>query len=403
MRALKRGSSAILTTCLVLGCSSSGKNSAGSEGTGFDPTSNNPSSTSTGGNSNGAGLLAGADGQRPGTGTKVTPVRPGDACAGTSYEGEPLPLDMLIMMDRSISMGDSDPKYMIPGGGTKWVEVRKGFAAFFALGQSQGLGVGIDFFGQGTCDVQAYSTPEVDIQPLPNVATNILNAYDAQAPGGDTPMGPALEGALTYAKGWAGTHVGHNVIVVLATDGAPHGCGAELAPTDVLHTSVDTIAKIPAAYAAGTPSIRTFVLGIEGQEVTVDDFRYSANTIATAGHGQAIIVEANDNLATAFSAALDTIRGTAAPPCDYTVPLPANGEALDPTRVNVALLPNGSGPEGILNVPDSSQCDYGGWYYDPPNAPVSIKLCPKTCDIVSKLDGAGFEVLFGCATQTILY
>ena len=392
--------SAVVTACLVLGCSSSDKNGGnGAGGAGYNPNSNNTGGTGN----NGAGVLAGVDGQRPGAGSTVTPVRPGDECAGTSYVGKPLPLDMLIMMDRSVSMGDSDPKYMIPGGGTKWVEARKGFASFFSLPQSAGLGVGIDFFGQGTCDVQAYATPEVVIQPLPDVAAGLLGAYDAQSPGGDTPMGPALEGALTYAKSWAQTHADHTVIVVLATDGAPHGCGAELTPSDVLHTSVDTIAKIPAAYAAGAPPIRTFVLGIEGQEVTVDDFRYAANTIATAGNGQAIIVEANDNLATEFSAALDTIRGTAAPPCDYSVPLPANGETLDLTKVNVVLLPNGSAPEGILNVPVATQCDYGGWYYDPPQAPVSIKLCPKTCDVVSRLDGAGFEVLFGCATQTIIY
>jgi hypothetical protein len=85
------------------------------------------------------------------------------------------------------------------------------------------------------------------------------------------------------------------------------------------------------------------------------------------------------------------------------VPLPSNGEKLDLGKVNVVLLPNGSAPEGILNVPDATQCDYGGWYYDPPNNPTTIKLCPSTCNVVSTLDGAGFEVLFGCATQTIIY
>ena len=400
MRVLNGVPAVIVATCVVLSCSSGDKTTGGSGGAGFNPNSNDTSNS--GGSGNGAGLLAGVDGQRPGASTSVTPVRPGDACANTSYQGQPLPLDMLIMMDRSISMGDSDPKYLLVGGGTKWVEVRKGFDAFFQLPQSQGLGVGIDFFGQDTCDVQAYSTPEVDIQALPNVASAILSAYDAQSPGGDTPMGPALQGALTYAQGWAQNHPDHTVIVVLATDGAPHGCGADLTPSSVLHTSVDTIAQIPAAYAAGTPSIRTFVLGIEGQEVSVDDFSYSANTIATAGSGQAVIVQANSDLATEFSAALDTIRGTAAPPCNYSVPVPTNGVALDLTKVNVALLPNGSDPEGILNVPDATQCDYGGWYYDPPGAPVSIKLCPKTCDVVSQLNGAGFEVLFGCATQTIV-
>src|SRR6185369_882249 len=125
---------------------------------------------------------------------------------------------------------------------------------------------------------------------------------------------------------------------------------------------------------------------------------------ATAGGGQAIIVEANTNLATAFSTALDQIRGSAAPPCDYSVPLPPTGETLDLGKVNVVLQPANSGtPEGILNVSNASQCEFGGWYYDPPDAPTSIKLCPKTCNVVSKLDGASFQVLFGCSTQTVIH
>ncbi len=118
MRVPGKGISIILTACSLVACSSASKDAAeGAGGIGFDPNANDPSSTGTGGSgSNGAGILSGADGRRPGAGSQVTPVRPGDECTGTTFEGEPLPLDMLIMMDRSVSMGDSEARYMIPGG-----------------------------------------------------------------------------------------------------------------------------------------------------------------------------------------------------------------------------------------------------------------------------------------------
>jgi hypothetical protein len=73
---------------------------------------------------------------------------------------------------------------------------------------------------------------------------------------------------------------------------------------------------------------------------------------------------------------------------------------LDLNLVNVALEPVGSAPEGVLNVPDANSCQYGGWYYNPPSAPVSIELCPNTCQVVSGQTGAGFKVFFGCSTVT---
>jgi hypothetical protein len=346
-----------------------------------------------------AGLLEGVDG-RGGSASDagVDPVLPGDECAGAVFEGEALPLDLLIMMDRSISMGDSQPEYTLPGGGTKWDAVRLGFENFFGLPEVQSLNAGIDFFGQDDCDPQTYSTPEVAIAPITQTAPAILSSYEAQAPGGNTPIGPALEGALIHAYDWKVAHPAAEVAVVLVTDGVPNGCGPT---TSDPRGGADSIAPIAASYANGSPPVRTFVLGIQGMEVPVNDFRYVAETIAQAGDTTEVVVEATDDLAAKFSSALDGIRAAAAPPCSYGVPLPPNNEQLDLGRVNVVLLPEGSGPEPIFNVSGPDQCQNGGWYYDPPQDPQTIQLCPSTCDVVSKLTGAGFQVLFGCATVSI--
>ena len=346
-----------------------------------------------------AGILDGVNGQGASSTTSVTPVLPDAACAGQAYEGETLPLELLIMMDRSISMGNSEPRYLLPGGGTKWDAVRIGFQNFFALPQVQTLSAGIDFFmAAGSCNAVDYSTPEVGIAPIVTSAADIMASYDAQMPGDVTPIGPALEGALMHASDWKQGR-GTQVAVVLVTDGVPNGCGYT---TDMPIVAADGIAPIAAQYASAVPPIPTYVLGIQGMEVPVDDFNYVITTIAHAGGTEPVIVTATDDLAAKFAAGLEGIRSAAAPPCSYSVPLPPSGEQLDLGLVNVVLVPQASGAEPILNVAGPDDCQYGGWYYNPPSAPESIELCPNTCEVVSMQTGAGFQVLFGCATVAVI-
>lgn len=403
--------SAIAVLPLLASCSSSGDSGSGSKnGSGTGGSSGAGATSGTGGSSGAggntgqyAGVLAGVDGRPPSSstsgGTAVEPVPLGAECAGEEFAGETIPLQIHIMMDRSISMGDSEPQYTLPGGGTKWDAVRIGFENFFGLPQVQTLNAGIDFFGQDTdgCNPDTYSTPEVEIGPMPQAGMDILAAYDQWAPGGNTPMGPALEGALMHGRQWKIDHPGVEVAVVLVTDGVPNGCGPTTADP---RGGADTIAPIAAMYATGSPPVPTYVLGIEGMEVPISDFEYVVTTIANAGGTMPVIVQATDDLAQKFADGLEGIRAAAAPPCNYQVPLPPNGETLDLTQVNVELDPVNSAPEPILNVSGPDQCQYGGWYYDPPSDPQTINLCDNTCNVVSDQGGAGFKVLFGCATMT---
>ena len=347
-----------------------------------------------------AGLLDGVDGRAPGSSDGVVPVLPGEECAGEVFEGEALPLELLIMMDRSVSMGDDRPEYLLPNGGTKWDAVRVGFEDFFALPQVQILKAGIDYFSQSSCEAEDYSTPEVGIGPVSAQRGALLDSYDDHSPGGNTPISPALEGALMHAADWKLDHPGAHTAVVLVTDGVPNGCGTTTADPQ---GGAAIIAPIAESYATASPPIPTYVLGIQGIEVSAGDFRHVVTTIANAGGTEPVIVEADDDLAAKFAGALEGIREAAAPPCNYAVPLPPSGEQLDLARVNVVLVPEDSGPEPILNVPDADSCEHGGWYYDPPEDPESIRLCPNTCDVVSTLKGAGFRVVFGCGTVTVVH
>ena len=407
VRLLTISGSILAAIAVLASCSSDADDGAGANGGAAGSSAAGGGISLDGSNSGGAGgfagapagLLDGVDGRAgSSSGAGVQPVLPADECAGEVFEGESLPLELLIMMDRSVSMGDSSPDYLLPGGGTKWDAVRNGFEDFFNLPLVQSLSAGIDFFGRGDCNPQTYSTPEVEIAPITTSATAILASYDAQSPGGNTPIGPALEGALMHARDWKVARPGAHVAVVLVTDGVPNGCGPT---TSDPRGGADGISPIADTYANGSPPIPTYVLGIQGIEVPADDFRYVATSIAQAGGTTAVIVEANDNLAEEFAAALEGIRAAAAPPCSYSVPLPPENEDLDLGRVNVVLVPRESGPEPILNVSGPAQCQYGGWYYDPPSDPQSIQLCPNTCEVVSTLTGAGFKVVFGCATVSV--
>ena len=40
-----------------------------------------------------------------------------------------------------------------------------------------------------------------------------------------------------------------------------------------------------------------------------------------------------------------------------------------------------------------------GWYYDDPQSPKVITLCPEACDALQKNDAAKLEIVLGCATE----
>lgn len=85
--------------------------------------------------------------------------------------------------------------------------------------------------------------------------------------------------------------------------------------------------------------------------------------------------------------------------CEYDIPPPPMGEALDPNKVNVNFTPGGGASTPILRVDNPGACGMlGGWYYDDPAKPTKIIMCPSTCSTL-KADKMGkVDVLFGCET-----
>jgi hypothetical protein len=343
----------------------------------------------------------------------------GDAsssCATSNVTAQKVPLDLYIMLDRSGSMNDSVM------GGTKWTAATSALDAFVQQPGLDGISVGIQYFGVppggGTCSVLSctqnsdcgaaacgpcilnvctgifnagndscnaadYAIPNVEIAPLPGVASAITSSIAGHSPNTSTPTSAALQGAVDHAKTWAGAHPGDVTAVILATDGDPSECDTDLGHIDA----------IAAAALAGMPKILTFVIGVGPSLMAL-------NGIAAAGGTtQAFLVDTGGNVNQQFLDAMNAIRG-AALGCQYQIPLPVDGTP-NYQEVNVVYTPSGGGaPVTFPYVASKADCPAAGnaWYYDDANNPTHILLCDATCTLVEADVMGSVSITLGCAT-----
>lgn len=340
---------------------------------GGDPPAGAPS-TSGGGKAGAGGAFV--SGGHAGAGGLSLP--PG--CATASARAEVLPLDLYILLDRSGSMTYQH----------KWVDVTQALKGFLYAPSSAGVGVGLQYLPlPRLCDPGAYAAPDVEITTLPGAKGALIASLDAHAPEGETPMVPALVGALSHAKAWSAAHPTHTVAVLLVTDGLPdQTCQSTLGgkqPNDVPHA----VAVVKGA-AASAPKVSTYVIGV-GNELG------PLSEIAKAGDGFALFVDPSADTQAQLRAAIDQIR-TKILPCSYQIPLTG---ALDLGLVNVVYT-SGAGQQTLLtNVKGAAACGAApGWYYDDPAKPKQLVMCPAACALLKQQTRAELSVVFGCATLT---
>jgi hypothetical protein len=301
-------------------------------------------------------------------------------CAADHVTAEAVPVDIFIMLDQSTSMTKE-----IPGGGNIWNALTGAINQFVQSPAAAGIGVGIQYFGLGiapaSCDVAQYANPEVPIAPLPGVAGAITASLAAHQPSSFTPTGPALEGALQYASGWAAAHPDRQTIVLLATDGYATECDPQ---------SPSGLGALAAAALAQTPKVYTFVIGIGSLG--------NLNQVAVAGGTrEAFIIP--DTAQDVSGQIVDALLGIAAAPisCNLPIPVSNDGGTADPDFVNIEFTPPGRPTRKLVRVTDAAACATtpDGWYYDHPFTPTTIIICPQTCQTF----GAGtLEILLGCET-----
>jgi hypothetical protein len=238
------------------------------------------------------------------------------------------------------------------------------------------------------CDASSYAQPAVEIATLPDAAPALLASINAQQPEGGTPSGPALSGALQLAEQWALSHPGHTVAAVLATDGAAADCS----PVDAAGLSA-----LAAAGFQGSPSVRTFAIGVFGDGDPAP--QASLDSIALAGGTEsAFTIDTTQDISTQFLDALNTIRGKQLG-CEFLLPQPQSGGVIDFDLVNVDLT-DGDAKSRISRVNGAGECgSEGGWYYDDALNPSRIIACPTSCGVLEDaMTGARVEIQLGCKT-----
>jgi hypothetical protein len=255
-------------------------------------------------------------------------------------------LDMYLMVDASSSQIFS------------WSTMLTGLTMFLTDPASTGVGVGLQFFGD-SCDPETYATPAAPIMSLPQNATAILAVFPV-APVLETATRPALEGAIRYARRWQEAHPTRTVIVSLVTDGLPEEC----------ESTPENVSMVASEGLSGSPSIRTFVVGIDSLGSI---FKFAGNVAAFGGAPVATVNMPQSP--EAIAGALASIRD-AAGACRFAVPAPVT------TDVNSRLTQmaeDGSSSEEPM-VAGESACDpVRGGFYVHPDQPQLLHACPASC------------------------
>lgn len=241
-----------------------------------------------------------------------------------------------------------------------------------------------------SCDVARYAAPAVPISSGPEHAADVVASLERQTPIGETPTGPALSGALEQARAWAAQHPGRQVVAVLATDGFPTAC----TPLEI-----SDIAGVAGDANAATPGVRTFVIGVFGDEDLGSDGEQRLDSIARAGGStRAIVVNTAGDVTQDFLDALTLVRNTAVT-CEFAI---NNTAELNFDQVNLDVAyPDGTS-RALVNVGDVSACgdEPQGWYYvrDESGNPYQINVCPGTCSTFGE-QGVQATLQIGCATR----
>jgi len=354
--------------------------SATDDGSQFDQGGTN--STGTGSSGGGQGGAGGSSGTGFGgfnfggnSGQGGSGIDPDAACLATSAATELVPLDIIIVLDRSGSMS-----------GVRWDGSVSALQTFVQDPASTGLNVGILYFpiessSLDDCDYTQYDDLPVPVGELPMNAPALVNSLDAEEPlGGSTPIYGALKGALFAATAYQDANPNHKVIVVFASDGDPNSCPGN-------QNDIPVIASL-ASSALNYNGVETYVIAIQGATLT------NLNQIAAAGGtGTAYDVTGDISL---FSQKMAEIRANALS-CEFIMPPPPDGEQLDINKVAVKFK-NSMGVEvEIPRAQDLADCGAGpGWYYDNNVDPTKILLCPASCDTAQSDLQAQINVLFGC-------
>lgn len=300
------------------------------------------------------------------------------ACSGNASQSDLRQVNMFIAYDSSGSMEWDG----------RWAASTSALNSFFVDPASAGIGVALQFFpydcASDDCDASACAVPQVPLGVLTTETGSadpqeqaLVDKVNSIYPVGGTPTYPALAGAQQWALSGMQSDPNALWVVVLVTDGEPSWCETD-------RTAIANLA------AAGLPDgVLTYAIGLAGSNETF------LNDIAAAGGtNQAFMIESGSPAVVAqeLGDALRSIAGTSVS-CDLELP---NQGSFAPDRATVSYYPgDGSERVELEQVSTAGACGEG-WFYDEPDAPTRMTLCPTTCSALQQDTLARLEVYIGC-------
>jgi hypothetical protein len=383
------------------------------------------STTGTGATSSQTGKDGGTDGDAPSVpsdGTVVQTDALGQqdvmtisedaACADTSEKARLSPVNMILIVDKSGSMGAEGQvgaqDWQVVRT-QRWEPLKAALLAFFGNPGTTDIYASLDFFPAlggynpdstaiGPCNPTQYESPQLEV-PLsslnePDSVDSFTDAINNPLlqPGGGTPTIAAIQGSLEYASTVAAkqTDPGAQTMVVLITDGEPGFAAADGSAIEgCTGNNTTQIIDVVADYFKASPSIKTYVFGV-GIEVA------SMKAIAQAGGTVFKPIPVGDPTATQakFLNELKTAQ-TRVFPCDYEVPEP-DGGTIDRGFVNVEYIPQGTGTPEMLYFSANCSGTQAGWKYS--TSGDKVQLCDATCNRLKADAAAQVNLRFGCKT-----
>ena len=319
-----------------------------------------------------------------------------EACGKALSIGETAPLDIVFLLDRSISMA-----------GRKWNAVTHAVLAFAGQGFPSPTQVALSFFpfsyegdafgsqiltNYHACDYRLYRDFPITLGPRDTVEqrqaieTGLVGAVvnDVYGFGDGSPIYAALLGTYFTTAKLQADHPDHQLIVVLVSDGGATPCPQY--PDS--QTTVPVLADLAKAALEQT-GVRTFAVG------TMDAGLTLLQGISKAGGGDAFLAgdeESADSLLLQMQRIKNESIG-----CSFILPPAPTGRELDPATVDVELTSGAGDERNLTRAAGFGQCaGDASFFLDDANKPTKAILCPAACLALKSVPTTRAVVSFGC-------
>ncbi|HVY25201.1 MAG TPA: vWA domain-containing protein [Polyangiaceae bacterium] len=379
--------------------------------------------SSSGGTHNGsAGTLilnsGGEDGLGNNSGGENNNGTGGAGCGSTHVAADPPLVNVLIVVDKSLSMNDKPTGFAVD----KWTALHTALTS--ALDQTKDkISYGLEIYPYsgktgGALDKQC-QMPAGDasvVVPVDEGATTaplILKALDDNPPAGQTPTAIALAHADAYFTSGGGKGLKGERYVLLATDGGPNcsqtiksctidtctvnmdgkSCGGpdinccDKSIPEGTTTCLDEADSVAAVATLAKHGIKTFVVGIPGTEAyaaTLDALAAKSGVTNPDAPPKYFAVDAKKGAA-GLGDVLSTITTGLVTSCKLQL------EEVPPVLNDVyVVVGNDRGGTAL------EQNDADGWVYDMSVSPPAIVIQGKACDELEANGAPYINVSYGC-------